>query len=55
MTGFAETQECILFQDADGLKVGVADLIHQWVKGGEDGSRSNSPSKAAVSLVFNLS
>ncbi|XP_015228887.1 PREDICTED: lymphocyte-specific protein 1-like isoform X4 [Cyprinodon variegatus] len=34
-------------KDADGLKVGVADLINQWVKGGEDGSRSSSPSKPA--------
>ncbi|XP_017282232.1 non-muscle caldesmon isoform X2 [Kryptolebias marmoratus] len=34
-------------KDADGIKVGVADLINQWVKGGEDGSRSNSPSKPA--------
>ncbi|XP_008295538.1 non-muscle caldesmon-like isoform X1 [Stegastes partitus] len=34
-------------KDADGLKVGVADLIHQWVKGGEDGSRCSSPSKPA--------
>ncbi|KAM4596378.1 uncharacterized protein V3H82_015910 isoform 3-T4 [Fundulus diaphanus] len=34
-------------KDADGLKVGVADLINQWVKGGEDGSRSGSPSKPA--------
>ncbi|MEQ2239790.1 hypothetical protein ILYODFUR_008099 [Ilyodon furcidens] len=36
-------------KDADGLKVGVADLINLWVKGGEDGSRSSSPSKPAVS------
>ncbi|MED6293079.1 hypothetical protein CHARACLAT_007133 [Characodon lateralis] len=34
-------------KDADGLKVGVADLINLWVKGGEDGSRSSSPSKPA--------
>ncbi|XP_042263966.1 non-muscle caldesmon-like isoform X2 [Thunnus maccoyii] len=34
-------------KDADGLKVGVADLINQWVKGGEDGSRCSSPSKPA--------
>ncbi|XP_041845071.1 lymphocyte-specific protein 1-like isoform X2 [Melanotaenia boesemani] len=34
-------------KDADGLKVGVADLIHQWVKGSEDGSRCSSPSKPA--------
>uniref|UniRef100_A0A3Q2QK51 Non-muscle caldesmon-like n=1 Tax=Fundulus heteroclitus TaxID=8078 RepID=A0A3Q2QK51_FUNHE len=34
-------------KDADGLKVGVADLINQWVKGGDDGSRSCSPSKPA--------
>uniref|UniRef100_A0AAQ5XMY4 Lymphocyte specific protein 1 a n=1 Tax=Amphiprion ocellaris TaxID=80972 RepID=A0AAQ5XMY4_AMPOC len=34
-------------KDADVLKVGVADLIHQWVKGSEDGSRCSSPSKPA--------
>ncbi|XP_028257945.1 lymphocyte-specific protein 1-like [Parambassis ranga] len=34
-------------KDADGLKVGVADLISQWVRGGEDGSRCSSPSKPA--------
>ncbi|XP_035032502.2 non-muscle caldesmon [Hippoglossus stenolepis] len=34
-------------KDADGLKVGVADLINQWVRGGEDGSRCSSPSKPA--------
>ncbi|XP_037547960.1 lymphocyte-specific protein 1 isoform X2 [Nematolebias whitei] len=34
-------------KDADSLKVGVADLINHWIKGGEDGSRSRSPSKPA--------
>ncbi|XP_031179499.2 non-muscle caldesmon-like isoform X1 [Sander lucioperca] len=34
-------------KDADGLKVGVADLINQWVKGSEDGSRCSSPSRPA--------
>uniref|UniRef100_A0A8C6KQA5 Non-muscle caldesmon-like n=2 Tax=Nothobranchius furzeri TaxID=105023 RepID=A0A8C6KQA5_NOTFU len=33
-------------KDADGLKVGVANLINQWVKG-DDGSGSTSPSKPA--------
>ncbi|XP_023284909.1 non-muscle caldesmon-like isoform X1 [Seriola lalandi dorsalis] len=33
-------------KDADGLKVGVASLITQWVKGPSDGSRQ-SPCKAA--------
>uniref|UniRef100_UPI0037E78FA6 lymphocyte-specific protein 1-like isoform X2 n=1 Tax=Semicossyphus pulcher TaxID=241346 RepID=UPI0037E78FA6 len=32
-------------KDADGLKVGVADLINQWVKGSEDASRCSSPSR----------
>ncbi|XP_035855098.1 lymphocyte-specific protein 1-like isoform X2 [Sander lucioperca] len=36
-------------KDADGLKVGVADLINQWVKGSEDGSRCSSPSRPAES------
>ncbi|XP_039991708.1 lymphocyte-specific protein 1-like isoform X2 [Xiphias gladius] len=36
-------------KDADGLKVGVADLINQWVRGSEDGSRCSSPSKPAES------
>ncbi|XP_068584879.1 lymphocyte-specific protein 1-like [Cebidichthys violaceus] len=36
-------------KDADGLKVGVANLINQWVKGGEDGSRCSSPSRPAES------
>ncbi|XP_044071243.1 non-muscle caldesmon-like isoform X2 [Siniperca chuatsi] len=35
-------------KDADGLKVGVADLINQWVKGSEDGSRCSSPFKPAL-------
>ncbi|XP_029702417.1 lymphocyte-specific protein 1 [Takifugu rubripes] len=30
-------------KDADGLKVGVADLINQWVRGSEHGSRCSSP------------
>ncbi|XP_035252155.1 non-muscle caldesmon isoform X1 [Anguilla anguilla] len=34
-------------KDAEGLKVGVADLITQWVKGNPDGSSRNSPSKPA--------
>ncbi|XP_068166596.1 lymphocyte-specific protein 1-like isoform X2 [Antennarius striatus] len=34
-------------KEADGLKVGVADLINQWVKGSEDGSRCSSPCKPA--------
>ncbi|KAI3377323.1 hypothetical protein L3Q82_008527 [Scortum barcoo] len=36
-------------KDADGLKVGVADLINQWVKGSEDVSRCSSPSRPAES------
>ncbi|XP_035538375.1 lymphocyte-specific protein 1-like isoform X2 [Morone saxatilis] len=36
-------------KDADGLKVGVADLINQWVKGSENGSRCSSPFKSAES------
>lgn len=43
-----------LSQDADGLKVGVADLINQWVKGSEDGSRCSSPSKPGVCQNFTL-
>ncbi|XP_024909366.1 lymphocyte-specific protein 1-like [Cynoglossus semilaevis] len=34
-------------QDADGIKVGVSDLINQWMKGGEDGNTCISPSKPA--------
>ncbi|XP_056269283.1 caldesmon, smooth muscle-like isoform X3 [Pseudoliparis swirei] len=34
-------------KDADGVKVGVANLINQWVRGGEDGSRCSSPSRPA--------
>ncbi|KAI1903964.1 hypothetical protein AGOR_G00000820 [Albula goreensis] len=34
-------------KDAEGLKVGVADLITQWVKGSSDGSNRNSPAKPA--------
>ncbi|XP_034536512.1 trichohyalin-like [Notolabrus celidotus] len=36
-------------KDADSLKVGVADLINQWVKGGEDASRCSSPCRPADS------
>ncbi|KAL7405510.1 hypothetical protein ABVT39_002226 [Epinephelus coioides] len=36
-------------KDADGLKVGVAGLINQWVRGSEDGSRCSSPSRPAES------
>ncbi|KAM9367029.1 uncharacterized protein ABDE67_005992 [Symphorus nematophorus] len=36
-------------KDADGLKVGVANLINQWVRGSEDGSRCSSPFKPADS------
>lgn len=43
-----------LCQDADGLKVGVADLINQWVRGSEDGSRCSSPFKPAVCLNLTL-
>ncbi|XP_036399794.1 non-muscle caldesmon-like isoform X2 [Megalops cyprinoides] len=32
-------------KDVEGLKVGVADLINQWVKGNPDSSSRNSPSK----------
>ncbi|KAM6943549.1 lymphocyte-specific protein 1-like [Xenentodon cancila] len=38
-------------KDADGLKVGVANLINQWVKGSEDGNRCSSPSKPAESAA----
>ncbi|KAJ8249109.1 hypothetical protein GJAV_G00231260 [Gymnothorax javanicus] len=34
-------------KDTEGLKVGVADLITQWVKGSPDGSSKNSPSRPA--------
>ncbi|KAK2854263.1 hypothetical protein Q5P01_006924 [Channa striata] len=34
-------------KDADCSKVGVADLINQWVRGSEDGSRCSSPCKPA--------
>ncbi|XP_066557067.1 non-muscle caldesmon isoform X2 [Amia ocellicauda] len=34
-------------KDTESLKVGVADLITQWVKGNPDGSSKNSPSKPA--------
>nr|XP_046251745.1 lymphocyte-specific protein 1-like isoform X2 [Scatophagus argus] len=36
-------------KDADGLKVGVADLINQWVRGSEAENRCSSPSKPADS------
>ncbi|CAG12484.1 unnamed protein product [Tetraodon nigroviridis] len=36
-------------KDADGMKVGVAELINQWVRGGEHGSRCSSPVKPADS------
>ncbi|XP_028423752.1 caldesmon, smooth muscle [Perca flavescens] len=42
-------------KDADGLKVGVADLINQWVKGSEDGSRCSSPSRPADMKPFGVS
>ncbi|XP_042347097.1 LOW QUALITY PROTEIN: non-muscle caldesmon-like [Plectropomus leopardus] len=48
--GEAWNQNAISFtpsKDADGLKVGVADLISQWVRGSEDGSRCSSPSRPA--------
>ncbi|XP_058858921.1 non-muscle caldesmon isoform X2 [Acipenser ruthenus] len=32
-------------KDTEGLKVGVSDLITQWVKGTPDGSSKNTPSK----------
>ncbi|KAJ7994553.1 hypothetical protein DPEC_G00250660 [Dallia pectoralis] len=36
-------------KDTEGLKVGVADLIHQWVKGNPDGScKGSSPMPAEV-------
>uniref|UniRef100_A0A8K9UPM0 Lymphocyte specific protein 1 b n=1 Tax=Oncorhynchus mykiss TaxID=8022 RepID=A0A8K9UPM0_ONCMY len=38
-------------KDTEGLNVGVADLIHQWVKGNPDGS-CKSLSKPAFSTVF---
>ncbi|XP_041705479.1 non-muscle caldesmon isoform X2 [Coregonus clupeaformis] len=34
-------------QDAESLKVGVADMITQWVKGNPDGTSSSSPSRPA--------
>ncbi|KAG8001183.1 Lymphocyte-specific protein 1, partial [Nibea albiflora] len=36
-------------KDTDALKGGVADLINQWVRGSEDGSRCSSPFKPAES------
>ncbi|XP_034049144.1 non-muscle caldesmon-like [Thalassophryne amazonica] len=41
-------------EDGDGLKVGVAELISQWVKGGEDENRNSSPSKPTEikSVIF---
>lgn len=44
---------CFLNQDTDGLKVGVANLITQWVKGPSDGG-SQSPCRPAVSHKHNL-
>ncbi|KAI4894578.1 hypothetical protein NFI96_018806 [Prochilodus magdalenae] len=38
-------EENICPEDTDGLKVGVADLITQWVKASPEGSNKNSPSK----------
>ncbi|MGH0154467.1 UNVERIFIED_CONTAM: hypothetical protein FKN15_044000 [Acipenser sinensis] len=32
-------------KDTEGLKIGVSDLITQWVKGTPDGSNKNTPSK----------
>uniref|UniRef100_A0AAQ4QFQ5 Uncharacterized protein n=1 Tax=Gasterosteus aculeatus aculeatus TaxID=481459 RepID=A0AAQ4QFQ5_GASAC len=37
-------------KDADGLKVGVANLINQWVGGSEGGSRCSSSCRPAVRL-----
>ncbi|XP_038855193.1 non-muscle caldesmon-like isoform X1 [Salvelinus namaycush] len=34
-------------QDAESLKVGVADMITQWVKGNPDGTNRSSPSRPA--------
>ncbi|KAJ7998042.1 hypothetical protein DPEC_G00218440 [Dallia pectoralis] len=34
-------------KDAEGLKVGVADLITQWVKGTPEGTNRNSPTRPA--------
>ncbi|KAK6309198.1 hypothetical protein J4Q44_G00206610 [Coregonus suidteri] len=34
-------------KDAESLKVGVADMITQWVKGNPDGTSSSSPSRPA--------
>ncbi|CAL8403709.1 unnamed protein product [Boreogadus saida] len=48
--GDAWTQNSVkvtLSKDAEGLKVGVADLINQWVKASPDGTRSSSPTKPA--------
>ncbi|XP_048828155.1 non-muscle caldesmon isoform X2 [Brienomyrus brachyistius] len=39
--------KCAPLKDAEGLKVGVADLITQWVKGSVDGSNKTSPSKSS--------
>lgn len=43
----------LLNQDAEGLKVGVAGLITQWVKGPSDGSRP-SLCRPTVSHKHNL-
>nr|XP_023697792.1 non-muscle caldesmon-like isoform X2 [Paramormyrops kingsleyae] len=39
--------KCAPLKDAEGLKVGVADLITQWVKGSVDGGNKTSPSKSS--------
>lgn len=39
-------------QDAESLKVGVASLINQWVKGPSDGGSRQSPCRGAVSKEF---
>lgn len=44
---------CVCQQDAESLKVGVADMITQWVKGNPDGTSRSSPSRPAVSLAQN--
>lgn len=38
---------CVCQQDAESLKVGVADMITQWVKGNPDGTSRSSPSRPA--------
>lgn len=42
-----------LIQDTEGMKVGVADLINQWVKGNSDVScKSPSSTTVSPSLLF---